>query len=88
MIEEMARVLDAKGIPMGIYTTKTYWNIIMGNNMNFGKYSLWYPRYDGVNSFEFFAPFAGWTTLSIKQTAGDAPWCGISQVDSDFIEEK
>jgi hypothetical protein len=45
-----------------------------------------YPRYDGIDSMEFFTPFAGWEEVMIKQTAGDASWCGISQVDTDYSE--
>lgn len=46
-----------------------------------------YPRYDGVDSMDFFSPFGGWTSVAIKQTAGDSGMCGISQVDTDYAEE-
>jgi hypothetical protein len=36
---------------------------------------------------DFFSPFGGWTSVAIKQTAGDSGMCGISQVDTDFAEE-
>jgi hypothetical protein len=50
-------------------------------------YPLWYPRYDGVNSMDFFSPFAGWDSVMIKQTGGDVGYCSISQVDSDYMED-
>ncbi len=48
---------------------------------------LWYPRYDGIDSMDFFVPFAGWESVLIKQTGGDTYLCGISQVDSDYMED-
>jgi hypothetical protein len=84
---ELVASLEKYNVPVGIYTTKTYWTQIMNNDMNYGQYQLWYPRYDGVNSFDFFAPFAAWDHVDIKQTAGDAPLCSLTQVDTDFIEE-
>lgn len=83
-IAEMVNTLEKLQIPVGIYSTKTYWQNIMGNINGYGKYPLWYPRYDGVNSFDFFAPFADFESVQIKQTGGDAGWCGISQVDPDY----
>jgi len=53
------------------------------------QYPLWYPRYDGVADMSCFnttLPFAGWTSVSIKQYSGDADLCGLSQVDLDFQE--
>ncbi len=84
-LENMVKSLESRGIQVGIYTTKTYWTNIMASNPSYGTYPLWYPRYDGIDSFDFFAPFAGWTQLLIKQTAGDAPLCGLSQVDTDYM---
>ena len=59
----------------------------MGNDLGYGDKPLWYPRYDGVNSFDFFVPFADFTTASllIKQTGGDVGYCGLSQVDSNYF---
>lgn len=83
-MQEYIDTLTNLQIPIGIYTTKTYWQNIMGNIEGYSKYPLWYPRYDNVDSMDFFATFGGWTEVQIKQTAGDAPWCGISQVDTDY----
>lgn len=83
-IAEMVSTLESLQIPVGIYSTKTYWQNIMGNVNGYGKYPLWYPRYDGIDTFDFFAPFADFQSVQIKQTAGDAGWCGITQVDTDY----
>lgn len=85
-IQEMVTAIEAKGMLVGIYTTKTYWQQIMDNVEGYSQYPLWYPRYDGENSMDFFDPFAGWKTVLIKQTNGDVNYCGITQVDSDFME--
>lgn len=82
----MVSRLEELNVPVGIYTTKTYWQNIMGNVEGYGKYPLWYPRYDAVDSLDFFAPFADFMTVEIKQTGGDVGYCGISQVDSDYSE--
>eukprot|EP01039_Chlorochromonas_danica_P000603 gene603-652_t len=87
-ISSIISELTMRKIPVGIYTTKTYWQNIMDNVMGYGsQYPLWYPRYDNVDSMEFFQPFADWTSCAIKQTAGDVGFCGISQVDSDYAQD-
>lgn len=85
-IGDLVEALEARGVMVGIYSTKTYWQNIMGNILGYSKYPLWYPRYDGVNSLDFFSPFCGWESVMIKQTAGDAYLCSISQVDTDYME--
>ncbi len=85
-LANMVKELNRLRIPIGIYTTKTYWQSIMGNINGYGALPLWYPRYDNVDSLEFFAPFADFTKVDIKQTAGDSGRCGISQVDNDYME--
>ena len=85
-IAQIVTQLESMHIPVGIYTTKTYWQNIMGNIEGYGKYPLWYPRYDDVASLEFFVPFADFMEVKIKQTAGDSGFCSISQVDTDYRE--
>jgi hypothetical protein len=84
-IADMVDTMNKLRIPVGIYSTKTYWNNIMGNIEGYSQYPLWYPRYDAVNSMDFFSPFAGWNEAKIKQTGGDIGWCSISQVDPDYM---
>jgi hypothetical protein len=71
-IDELIATAEAEGVYVGIYTTKTYWTKIMGGVEGYSQYPLWYPRYDGENSMDFFETFAGWESVYIKQTAGDA----------------
>lgn len=86
VLAELTEAGENENLYLGIYTTKTYWNNIMGNIEGYGQYPLWYPRYDGVNSMDFFVPFADFTEVLIKQTGGDVGYCGITQVDSDYME--
>lgn len=84
-IAAMVAALNARKIPVGIYTTLTYWTNIMGGVTGYSQYPLWYPRYDGVKSMDFFSPFAGWTDVQIKQIAGSSGWCDLGQVDQDYM---
>jgi hypothetical protein len=87
LLSELTAAGEAEKIELGIYSTKTYWEKIMGNVEGYGGvYPLWYPRYDGVNSMEFFVPFADFTEVEVKQTGGDVGYCGVTQVDSDYME--
>lgn len=93
-LKEMTETAKKIQIPVDIYTTKTYWSQIMANTEDYStvdklgryEYPLWYPRYDGVNSLDFFEPFAGWNSVLIKQTGGDVGLCNLSQVDADYME--
>jgi GH25 family lysozyme M1 (1,4-beta-N-acetylmuramidase) len=78
--------LEKMKIPVGIYVSKTNWQNIMGNIEGYGNYPLWYPRYDNDPSMDFFVPFADFTEVKIKQTAGNSKWCSLSQVDTDYRE--
>lgn len=80
----MVAKLNELKVPVGIYTTKTYWTNILNNVEGYSSYPLWYPRYDATDSMDFFTPFAGWESCAIKQTGGDVGYCGITQVDSDY----
>ena len=86
-IGAMVNEAERLEVVIGFYTTMTYWDTIMGNTESFSAYPLWYPRWDGENSMDFFEPFAGWEKVTVKQTAGDAPLCGVSQVDLDYRED-
>ena len=85
LLSEMTKALEANGVSVGVYTTKTYWAQIMGNALNWGsQYPLWSPRYDATNSMTFFEPFADFTSVFIKQTGGGTALCGIT-VDTDYM---
>ena len=89
-LSDMVQSMKGYGIEVGIYTTKTYWSDIMDNVLGYGNLKLWYPRYDGVNNMDSVKatlPFADFTQVYIKQTGGDVELCGLSQVDSDYMDE-
>ena len=86
-ITQMRNYLESLGAEVGIYTTSTYWKNIMDNETGFGSLKLWYPRYDQMNSMGFFSPFADFTSVYIKQTQGNTGTCGLSQVDSDYMDD-
>lgn len=83
-IQEMTDAIEKERISMGIYTTLTYWQNIMGNILGYSQYPLWYPRYDAIDSMDFFNPFGGWTSCDIKQTGGDITLCNV-RVDTDYM---
>jgi hypothetical protein len=83
-IQEMTDAIEKERISMGIYTTVTYWDNIMDNIGGYSQFPLWYPRYDDINSMDFFTPFGGWTSCDIKQTGGDLTLCNV-RVDTDYM---
>lgn len=87
-IDDLVKAAADLDVPLGFYTTSTYWSNIMANTDVYSEpeFPLWYPRWDETNSMEFFTPFGGWDNVLIKQTAGDVALCGISQVDMDYME--
>ena len=44
---------------------------------------LWYPHYDGVQSFDDFAAFGGWTAPTMKQYKGTTTICD-AEVDFNW----
>lgn len=98
-IDELISVGKKMNIPIGIYTTRTYWTQIMNGTTNYSIhydddgssdyyiYPLWYPRYDHIDSMDFFTPFSGWDEALIKQTGGNVGYCGIGQIDADYKDD-
>jgi GH25 family lysozyme M1 (1,4-beta-N-acetylmuramidase) len=72
-----------RGLTVGIYTSKSQWEPIMGTTTAFSSLPLWYPHYDGSPSFSDFSAFGGWTKPNIKQFRGDANLCS-ADVDENF----
>jgi len=69
---------------LGIYTSLSQWNPIMGGAYTKGnKFPLWYAHYDSKKDFSDFSPFGGWTHPNIKQYAGDATVCNMG-VDLNY----
>jgi hypothetical protein len=93
-IKSIIENLQLYGIEVGIYTTKTYWANVMGNIKGYGNLKLWYPHYDNINNMDCFngddgiMPFADFNTVYIKQTGGNVDACGLTQVDSNYQEDK
>ncbi|EFA75204.1 glycoside hydrolase family 25 protein [Heterostelium album PN500] len=71
------------GVKVGIYTSYSQWEPIMGNWDGGAKYPLWYAHYDGNPSFSDFSPFGGWSSPAIKQYNGDLTVCGLG-VDQNY----
>lgn len=65
----------AYGERIGIYTSASQWEPIMGNWDGGRQHPLWYAHYDDNPSFSDFRPFGGWTRPSIKQFAGTTSLC-------------
>lgn len=87
-VADFVATAAAEHVPVGFYTTSTYWSSIMDDISDYSEpvFPLWYPRWDATNTMEFFEPFAGWGAVAMKQTAGDVDLCGISQVDLDYMQ--
>jgi GH25 family lysozyme M1 (1,4-beta-N-acetylmuramidase) len=62
----MASEARSLGINLGVYTSASQWNPIMGSYTGGSAFPLWYAHYDGVQSFADFAAFGGWTRPNIK----------------------
>lgn len=43
-IQEVVNALTKAKVPVGIYTTLTYWQNIMNNVEEYSQFDLWYPR--------------------------------------------
>jgi len=70
------------GLTMGVYTSYSQWNPIMGD-LDSSDLPLWYAHYDGNPNFGDFTPFNNWNTPSWKQFNGDITTCEVD-VDSDW----
>lgn len=97
-MNELISMGKKMSIPIGIYTTRTYWAQIMNGTTDYSIqydyddggdyiYPLWYPRYDHIDSMDFFEPFSGWDEVYIKQTGGNVGYCGIAQIDADYKDD-
>jgi len=68
----------------GVYTNKNQWSSIMGDwGSSWGSLKLWWAYWDESASWSGWAPFAGWSSPTIKQYAGDKSLCGMS-IDKDY----
>ncbi|EGC34142.1 hypothetical protein DICPUDRAFT_88463 [Dictyostelium purpureum] len=74
---ELVSGLESVGAHIGIYTSESQWEPIMGDWSGGAKYPLWYAHYDGNPSFSDFSPFAGWSSPAIKQYNDQGLNCGV-----------
>ncbi|KAK5577205.1 hypothetical protein RB653_002145 [Dictyostelium firmibasis] len=75
--ESLVSGLQAVGAHIGIYTSASQWEPIMGGYTGGSGFPLWYAHYDGNPSFSDFSPFGGWGTPSIKQYDDTGDSCGL-----------
>lgn len=79
----------ASGYRCGIYSSSLQWESIFGSvDFSYGSEDmpLWYAHYDGVDSFDDFPPFGGWTQPYAKQYAGDLTICDMG-VDRNYAAD-
>ncbi|EGG18852.1 glycoside hydrolase family 25 protein [Cavenderia fasciculata] len=65
------------GVRVGVYTSSSQWNPIMGSWSGGSAYPLWYAHYDNSPSFSDFRSFGGWSKPAMKQYQGDQSQCGV-----------
>ena len=74
-------------IKFGISTTKSDWeNIYVKERTVPNKLAqslLWLPRFDGIDSMDFFGPFSGFSHIYMKQTSGGS--ADLRRIGSDRI---
>ena len=74
-LQSMVDEAKAKGVSVGIYSSASQWNPIMGGSTKFKSLPLWYAHYDNSKSFSDFSSFGGWTKPAMKQYAGTSSFC-------------
>ena len=74
-IVDMAARGKARGVSIGIYSSKSQWNPITGGTTALSSYPLWYASWDYNYNFNDWSPFGGWSSPAIKQYAGDQSYC-------------
>ncbi|KAM9978984.1 hypothetical protein ACTFIZ_000317 [Dictyostelium cf. discoideum] len=69
--------LQSVGAHIGVYTSASQWIPIMGGYTGGSEFPLWYANWDGVQSFDDFSAFGGWSTPAIKQYNDGGSNCGV-----------
>ena len=86
-LHELANYAFLNGIKFGISTTKSDWEYIYvkerKSTNQLAQTLLWLPRYDGIDSMDFFAPFSGFSHVYMKQTSGGS--ADLRRIGSDRI---
>ncbi|EGC31899.1 hypothetical protein DICPUDRAFT_39207 [Dictyostelium purpureum] len=71
------------GAKIGVYTSASQWEPIMGSYTGGKDFPLWYAHYDNDASFKDFTAFGGWSKPYMKQYQGDVSECGLG-VDKNY----
>jgi GH25 family lysozyme M1 (1,4-beta-N-acetylmuramidase) len=96
-LRELVKAVEARGLPVGIYTSSYNWQTITGDDRSFCEYPLWYAHYDHKASFDDFpsrkyGSFGGWKKPLLKQYAGDVTYkaggAGVVCYDPDWSPDE
>eukprot|EP01113_Clastostelium_recurvatum_P017539 TRINITY_DN2061_c0_g1_i1.p1 TRINITY_DN2061_c0_g1~~TRINITY_DN2061_c0_g1_i1.p1 ORF type:complete len:214 (+),score=30.03 TRINITY_DN2061_c0_g1_i1:36-677(+) len=75
--EGMVSQARSLGQTVGVYTSSSQWNPIMGSYSGGSSLPLWYAHYNNQPNFNDFVAFGGWSKPAMKQYAGDVTECGV-----------
>jgi len=75
--EDMVNAGRSAGVNLGVYTSSSQWEPIMGSYTGGSGLPLWYAHYDDSHSFSDFSAFGGWSRPTMKQYNGDQTACGV-----------
>lgn len=78
-------LLQARKVPVGIYTGRWWWVPNMGDYEGFAPLPLWNSWYDGDPDTDGL-PYGGWTDSTIEQYQGTTELCGQS-VDLNYAKD-
>ena len=79
-LKRMIEAGRSLGVKAGVYSNWNSWSEIMTKAWSFPHdqgLPVWYPHYDGSQSFSDFQSFGGWSKPNIKQYFGDKSSCGV-----------
>ena len=81
-------VVQAAGLPCGIYTAPWWWNNKGGGSTAFSGLPLWHAGYvDSEPDFDSFQPYGGWARPLVWQWRNTHDFCGHS-IDANVAESR
>ena len=83
LIKRAAKFCDDAELPWGIYTSRSKWQRLTTNNLEFKGKPLWDANYLPNPEMYVFFPYGGWLDYAIHQYQGTADMCGVT-VDLNF----
>jgi hypothetical protein len=78
-VQQMLSEVEKSGKRVGILSSLTDWQTIFRTSAGcyqINKYPLWFIMNDGIQSFNGFQPFGGWTIPSMKTYLTSYQMCG------------